>query len=33
MRAEPAVIARQEALGATPARAKDLEPLLSALAR
>jgi uridine kinase len=33
MRDEPAVIARQEALGATPARAKDLEPLLSALAR
>ncbi|GAA4725634.1 uridine kinase [Pedococcus ginsenosidimutans] len=33
MRAEPSVIARQEALGATPARAKDLEPLLSALAR
>jgi uridine kinase len=33
MRAEPAVIARQEALGATPARAKHLEPLLSALAR
>ncbi|GAA2739557.1 hypothetical protein GCM10009867_36110 [Pedococcus aerophilus] len=33
MRAEPAVVARQEALGATPARAKDLEPLLSALAR
>ncbi|MEO5982944.1 MAG: ATP-binding protein [Pedococcus sp.] len=33
MRAEPAVVARQELLGATPARAKDLEPLLSALAR
>ncbi|WP_406831920.1 ATP-binding protein [Pedococcus sp. KACC 23699] len=33
MRAEPSVIARQEGLGATPARAKDLEPLLSALAR
>ncbi|KRE57072.1 uridine kinase [Phycicoccus sp. Soil748] len=33
MRAEPTVVARQEALGATPARAKDLEPLLSALAR
>ncbi len=33
MRAEPSVIARQEELGATPARAKDLEPLLSALAR
>ena len=33
MRSEPAVVARQESLGATPARAKDLEPLLSALAR
>jgi uridine kinase len=33
MRAEPTVVARQEALGATPARAKDLEPLLSSLAR
>jgi uridine kinase len=33
MRAEPVVVARQEALGATPARAKDLEPLLSSLAR
>jgi uridine kinase len=33
MRAEPSVVARQEALGATPARAKDLEPLLSSLAR
>jgi uridine kinase len=33
MRAEPRVVARQEALGALSARAKDLEPLLSALAR
>lgn len=33
MRDEPAVVARQEALGATSARAADLEPLLSALAR
>ncbi|GAB3066687.1 uridine kinase family protein [Phycicoccus sp. Root563] len=33
MRVEPAVVARQESLGATPARAKDLEPLLAALAR
>jgi uridine kinase len=31
MRDEPRIVARQEALGATPARAKDLEPLLSAL--
>lgn len=33
MRDEPRVVARQEALGAVSARAKDLEPLLSALAR
>ena len=33
MRAEPRVVARQESLGAVSARAKDLEPLLSALAR
>ena len=33
MRDEPRVVARQESLGATSARAKDLEPLLSALAR
>lgn len=33
MRDEPQVVARQEALGATSARAKDLEPLLSSLAR
>jgi uridine kinase len=33
MRDEPRVVARQEALGAASARAKDLEPLLSALAR
>ena len=32
MRDEPRVVARQEALGARPARAKDLEPLLSTLA-
>ena len=32
MRDEPRVVARQEALGAVPARAKDLEPILSALA-
>lgn len=32
MRDEPRVVARQERLGATSARAKDLEPLLSALA-
>ena len=32
MRDEPRVVARQEALGAVPARAKDLEPLLSTLA-
>jgi uridine kinase len=31
MRDEPRVVARQEALGAVPARAKDLEPILSAL--
>jgi uridine kinase len=33
MRDEPQVVARQEALGAVSARAKDLEPTLSALAR
>jgi uridine kinase len=33
MRAEPRVVARQESLGAASARAKDLEALLSALAR
>ena len=33
MRDEPRVVARQEALGAVSARAKDLEPMLSALAR
>jgi uridine kinase len=33
MRDEPRVVARQEALGAASARAKDLEPLLSALGR
>ena len=33
MRAEPRVVARQESLGAASARAKDLEPLLSTLAR
>jgi uridine kinase len=33
MRDEPRVVARQEALGALPARASELEPLLSALAR
>jgi uridine kinase len=33
MRDEPKVVARQESLGAASARAKDLEPLLSALAR
>ena len=33
MRDEPRVVARQEALGAVSARAKDLEPTLSALAR
>ena len=33
MRDEPRVVARQESLGAVSARAKDLEPLLSALAR
>ena len=33
MRDEPRVVARQESLGAASARAKDLEPLLSALAR
>jgi uridine kinase len=33
MRDEPAVVARQERLGAVSARAADLEPLLSALAR
>jgi uridine kinase len=33
MRDEPRVVARQEALGAVPARAKDVEPQLSALAR
>ena len=33
MRDEPRVVARQEALGAVSARAKELEPLLSALAR
>ncbi|MFC8501860.1 uridine kinase [Pedococcus sp. NPDC057267] len=33
MRDEPRVVARQEALGARPARASELEPLLSALAR
>jgi len=32
MRDEPRVVARQESLGAVSARAKDLEPLLSALA-
>jgi uridine kinase len=32
MRDEPRVVARQEALGAHPARASELEPLLSALA-
>jgi uridine kinase len=32
MRDEPLVVARQEVLGAEPARAKDLEALLSALA-
>ena len=32
MRDEPRVVARQEALGAVSARAKDLEPMLSALA-
>jgi uridine kinase len=32
MRAEPRVVARQEALGAVSARAKDLEPMLSELA-
>jgi len=32
MRDEPGVVARQEALGALPARARDLEPLLSARA-
>ena len=32
MRDEPLVVARQEELGAEPARAKDLEPVLSALA-
>lgn len=32
MRDEPRVVARQEALGALPARASELEPLLSALA-
>jgi uridine kinase len=31
MRDEPNVVARQESLGAQPARAKDLEPLLSGL--
>ena len=31
MRDEPQVVARQESLGAVSARAKDLEPLLSAL--
>jgi len=31
MRDEPSVVARQESLGAQPARAKDLEPLLSSL--
>jgi uridine kinase len=33
MRDEPRVVARQESLGAASARAKDLEPLLSGLAR
>ena len=33
MRDEPQVVARQESLGAVSSRAKDLEPLLSALAR
>ncbi len=33
MRAEPAVVARQEALGAESARPRDLEPLLSAVPR
>jgi uridine kinase len=33
MRDEPSVVARQESLGARSARAKDLEALLSALAR
>ena len=33
MRDEPRVVARQESLGARPARASELEPLLSALAR
>jgi uridine kinase len=33
MRDEPRIVARQESLGAASARAKDLEPLLSALAR
>jgi uridine kinase len=33
MRDEPRVVARQEALGAASARARDLEPLLSAVAR
>ena len=33
MRDEPRVVARQESLGALPARASELEPLLSALAR
>jgi uridine kinase len=32
MRDEPAVIRRQEELGAQPARARDLEPTLSAMA-
>ena len=32
MRDEPRVVSRQESLGATSARASDLEPLLSALA-
>ncbi len=31
MRAEPQVVARQEALGATSAPAAEIEPLLSAL--
>lgn len=31
MRAEPQVVARQEALGASPARPAEIEPLLSAL--
>jgi uridine kinase len=33
MRDEPPVVARQEALGAVSARARDLEPQLSALSR